>query len=321
MVTVIIPIYNQLKYVKRSIDSVIDQIYSDLQIILVNDGSTDGSADVCDEYLKKDSRITVIHKANGGLSSARNAGLEVAQGEYITFLDSDDYLSKTFIKHSIEMCEKHNADISVMDMIYIDEEMNDEIEDNLEEKVFPLSPKKAIEASLYQNLFSCCAPGKLYKKHIFEDIRFPLKKLSEDLAISHRLLNKANKIIYSNLKGYYYRQQQKSIMHIFNPSRLDAIQWAHDIEKFCEDNYPDIIVAAKCRTFNIAIHLLLDISKNSNFDKNFSPILWKDIKRTRKTVLLCRTVRFREKAAAILSFGGSTILRNVWNSRLAIKKF
>lgn len=207
-----------------------------------------------------------------------------------------------------------------MNMKYIPENMNEEISDEIETNVIILSPEQAIECSLYQILFSCCAPGKLYKKHIFEHIRFPLGKLSEDLAVCHNALACANKIVYSDKIGYYYRQQEKSIMHVFNPQRMDALQWALEIEEFCALNYPDILTAAKCRTFNVAVHLLLDISEKTETNYKFESLLKKEIKRTRMTVLSCHKVRLREKAAALLSFGGSNLLRRIWNSKLAVKK-
>ena len=320
MVTVIVPIYNQKRFLNRCIDSIIEQTYKDIEILLVDDGSTDGSEEICEQYKVRDSRVKVIHKPNGGLSSARNIALEDAEGDYITFVDSDDYLANDYVEKSINLCEVNLADISIMNMKYIPENMNEEISDEIETNVIILSPEQAIECSLYQILFSCCAPGKLYKKHIFEHIRFPLGKLSEDLAVCHNALACANKIVYSDKIGYYYRQQEKSIMHVFNPQRMDALQWALEIEEFCALNYPDILTAAKCRTFNVAVHLLLDISEKTETNYKFESLLKKEIKRTRMTVLSCHKVRLREKAAALLSFGGSNLLRRIWNSKLAVKK-
>lgn len=320
MVTVIVPIYNQKRFLNRCIDSIIEQTYKDIEILLVDDGSTDGSDEICEQYKVKDSRVKVIHKPNGGLSSARNIALEDAEGDYITFVDSDDYLANDYVEKSINLCEVNLADISIMNMKYIPENMNEEISDEIKPNVIILSPEQAIECSLYQILFSCCAPGKLYKKHIFEHIRFPLGKLSEDLAVCHNVLACANKIVYSDKIGYYYRQQEKSIMHVFNPQRMDALQWALEIEEFCALNYPDILTAAKCRTFNVAVHLLLDISEKTETNYKFESLLKKEIKRTRMVVLSCHKVRLREKAAALLSFGGSNLLRKIWNSKLAVKK-
>ncbi len=320
MVTIIIPIYNQIEYLRRCIDSVISQTYTDLEIILIDDGSSDGSDKICDEYNKIDDRFKVIHKENGGLSSARNIGLDICNGEYITFLDSDDYLSNNYIAHSLLLCEEYGSEISIMNMLYISEKMNDEVSGNNVERINILTAEQAIENSLYQIQFSCCAPGKMYKADVLKDIRFPLNKLSEDLAICHKVLDRASQVVYSTKIGYYYRQQNSSIMHVFNPRRLDALKWAKEIETFCKIKYPDIIAAAKCRTFNVSVHLMLDIPDEDNMRIKYISKLWYEIERTRLDVLKCKKARFREKAAALLSYGGERILKYAWNSKFAIKQ-
>lgn len=319
-VSIIIPIYNSEKYLKRCIDSVISQTYKNLEIILVNDGSTDNSVNICNEYVKQDSRIKLISKENGGLSSARNKGLEYVTGDYVFYLDSDDYLSKKCIETLVKYIIKYDADISIIKMMYISENTNEEMQNDTKNDIMVMDSEKAIEESLYQRKYSCCAPAKLYKTEIAKEIEFPLGKLSEDLATCHKFLDKANKIVYTSEIGYYYRQHGSSIMHKFNIKRMDALDWAIEIENFCKEKYPKIIKAAKNRTFNVAIHLLLDIQKETeNYDRLYKTI-WYNIKRTRKSVLFNKNVRLREKAAAILSYGGAKLLKRAWNSKIAIKR-
>ncbi|WP_333646075.1 glycosyltransferase family 2 protein [Lacrimispora sp.] len=320
MVTVIIPVYNQKKYIQRCLDSVISQTFNDLEILIIDDGSSDGSEIICDKYARKDCRIRVIHKMNGGLSSARNAGLDICRGEYISFLDSDDYLALDYIEQSLRLCKQYSAEITIMNMVYISENENEEQRNNISETVSIFTAEQAIENSLYQTKFSCCAPGKLYKNNVLKNIRFPLDKLSEDLAVCHEILDNASKIVYSNMNGYYYRQQKASIMHVFNSRRLDALQWTDKIEEFCKHKYPNIIIASKCRTFNVAVHLLLDIPDTDEMKHIYLEKIWYEIKRTRLDVLKCKKARLREKAAAILSYGGEKLLKLVWNSKFAIKQ-
>ena len=320
LVSIIIPVYNVEKYLKRCFQSVSAQTYKNIEIIIVDDGSTDSSGTLCDEFAQAESRAIVIHKENGGLSSARNVGMSVAKGEYVTFLDSDDFLSIGFIEKSLSLCERFSADVSILDMAYISELSNDETSSGLEEKVEILSPEEAIKASLYQKIFSCCAPGKMYKKTVLKGIVFPINKLSEDLAVCHLIINNANSVVHSNQIGYYYRQQQNSIMHVFNPCRLDALQWTSEIEKFCTKFYPNILHAAICRSFNVAIHLALDLPKTDENYKVYYELIWKDVIRTRIHVITDRQSRFRDKAAAILSFFGIKTLKYVWNRRFILKK-
>ena len=193
-VSIIIPVYNVEKYLQRCIESVLQQTYKDIEVVLVDDGSTDNSGNNCDLWSEKDKRIKVIHKVNGGLSSARNAGCRVATGDYILFLDSDDYLSSDCVSKLIKMCEITGSDIAIIQMMYIAKETNDEIGLNQDEYIRVLSVEQAIEASLYQRIFSCCAPAKLYKKTIIDGIEFPVDKVSEDLATCHLLFSKPTQV-------------------------------------------------------------------------------------------------------------------------------
>lgn len=319
-VSVIIPVYNVEKYLYRCVESVLQQTYKNMEIILVDDGSKDNSGKLCDELAEKNSGIKVLHKTNGGLSDARNAGNGIITGEYVLYLDSDDYLSCDCVSKLVQMCEKTCADIAIMQMMYISEETNEEIHSDEKEFIKVLTAEEAIEASLYQILYSCCAPAKLYKKGVVEGIEFPVGRVSEDLATCHLFLDKAKTIAYTNAIGYYYRQHSNSIMHVFNPKRMDALEWAQKIEAFCKEKYPNILVAAKCRTFNVAVHLILDLPNSGEVHEKYYKELWKEIKRTRVQTIFSKKVRFREKAAALLSFGGEKLLKYVWNSRLAVKR-
>lgn len=320
LVSLIIPVYNVESFLKRCLESAQKQTYRDIEIILVDDGSTDSSGEMCDAVANTDKRIKVIHKKNGGLSSARNAGIAASNGECIFLLDSDDYISSTCIELCVKMLAKYNADISIVQMANVTEETNEEIPFDKNPSIEVFSAKDAIKESLYQQKFSCSAPGKLYKKHIFKDVLFPEGRLSEDLATCHLFFRNANKIVYTDQYAYYYRQREHSIMHTFNPKRLDAIEWAEDIEDFCSKNYPDIMDACLCRSFNVAIHLLLDLPNKGKAHDKYKPQIWNTIKRTRFSVLKNRRSRGREKAAAILSFFGERMLKKIWFSRFTVKR-
>lgn len=321
MITIIIPVYNVIKYLDRCIESALNQTYKDIEIILVDDGSTDGSSELCDKYKEIDSRIKVIHKKNEGLSSARNMGLDNMTGKYVTFLDSDDYLSSDYVEKSLYMMEKYNADISIMRIKHIPEEINEELEDKKENKEIVYTSQEAIEISLYQTLFGCCAPGKLYKKEIFDKIKFPFGKISEDLAICHELLDKANdKIIFYDKIGYYYRQHNESITHNFNLGRLDGLEWTDKIEKFCASKYPKLLKAARCRTFNVAIHLLLEVPDSGSDRDKCIELIKSKVNQTRMIVIFNKNSRFRDRVAAVLSFFGERNLKKAWNSKFAIKQ-
>lgn len=211
-ISIIVPVYKVELFLEECIDSILEQTYRNLEIILINDGSPDNCGKICDEYAIKDERIKVIHKKNGGLSDARNAGIENCLGEYIAFIDSDDILHPEFIeilyqnlvvnKALISCCNfqnfKHTSDINYL---------------LSENKVETFTGDEFLEI-LYephwipQNVIIC---NKIYRKSIFEKLRFPLGKLHEDEFVFHEIYNGQKKIVYSSVELYFYRKHDSSI--------------------------------------------------------------------------------------------------------------
>ena len=215
-VTIIIPVYNVEKYLNKCVQSVMNQTYSDLEIILVDDGSPDNCPKMCDNLAKSDSRIKVIHKQNGGLSDARNAGIDVATGEYLMFVDSDDYIAPTMVEKLYTALKTANADISICNFFYVGE-MNG---DDYSERNTNLPIKNEIITSEF-----VLKNNKLYKKEVFENIRFQVGKLHEDEYIFHEIFFNANKIACISDGLYYYVQRKDSIMgNKMNYKRLDATE-------------------------------------------------------------------------------------------------
>lgn len=210
MITVIIPVYNVKDYLDRCMTSVLEQSYKNLEIILVDDGSTDESSVMCDRYQEKDSRIKVIHKRNGGLSSARNAALDIAQGEFIGFVDSDDYIHKDMFKRMIDAAHRNDSDIVICehfnekgDRLFIE----DPIYDN-EEK---MTSQQALEILVDDVKMRSYAWDKLYKAALFEGIRYPEGRNYEDIATTYLLFDKAEKLIRIPEYLYYYQIREGSI--------------------------------------------------------------------------------------------------------------
>lgn len=233
LVSIIVPIYKTEKYLDRCIKSIINQSYKKLEIILVDDGSPDRCGEICDEWAKKDKRIKVIHKKNGGLSDARNAGIEIAQGEYLSFIDSDDYVHRDFIKFLYENCLKNNADISMCGVKQTDkdENINREIKN---ENIRIVFSKDVLEKK--HNIY-CVAWNKLYKKSIFNNIRYPKGKIHEDVAVIYKIMYYSNKIAITDSELYFYFSAPESIMRSeFSEKRLDALDVIKDSYKFFIEN-------------------------------------------------------------------------------------
>ena len=181
MVSVIIPIYNVEKYLKKCIESVINQTFSDLEIILVNDGSTDNCKEICEDYKSKDNRIKFIHKSNGGLSSARNAGIQVATGDYYTFIDSDDYIMSDMIEQLVYMAQLTDADISLC----CKTNQENGFEEGINKKIEIFTKEEALKCILTEKKILTSAWGKLYKRKLFNEVRYPDGKIYEDLGTTY----------------------------------------------------------------------------------------------------------------------------------------
>ncbi len=219
-ISVIIPVYNVEKYLKRCLDSVVNQTYKNLEIILIDDGSTDNSGKICDEYAEKDKRIIVIHKENGGLSDARNKGLDICTGEYIGFIDSDDWIDLNYFNVLLKNLLEYNVDIACCDYLRTDKYVKNK--DGKIKNIEILGDEKTLEIYLEKELVSACA--KLYRKDKFFNIRFPLKKINEDIATIFLVFTKSKSISYIDKKMYFYFKNTDSITKSkFSKKNLDLL--------------------------------------------------------------------------------------------------
>lgn len=245
MISVIVPIYNVEKYLARCVDSIVNQTYKNLEIILVDDGSPDRCPQMCDDYAKKDSRIKVVHKKNGGLSDARNAGMAVATGEYISFIDSDDYVSDDFFECLLDAMNKENSDIAECSVVKLYEDNRfDEFSDDLSVKTY--DTQDAMSALIAENPFHQHVWNKLYKTELVKNIPYAVGKLNEDEFWTYQVFGRANKVSKLNKTMYYYFQRNSSIMGVgYNIRRLDALEGKANRQKYIENNFPDLSTQAK----------------------------------------------------------------------------
>ena len=273
LISVILPIYNVEKYLKKSIDSVIGQSYKNLEIILVDDGATDSSPIICDEYAKKDNRIKVIHQKNGGLSAARNAGINSASGEFIYLLDADDFIDSNCISDLLNLITKYDADIAECDVVLVNESDSNSF-------VFPESDindlvvleKYDALTRIHDDDFSIClrsviASNKLYRKNLFDNIKYPLNKLHEDEFTTYKLFYESRRVVFTNKKMYAYVQRENSITHTdFSMRRLDALE-AYDgyLEFFVSNNLYEM-QSRTCRRYLRLLARLKSQVKESNFE-------------------------------------------------------
>ena len=239
MISVIVPVYKVEQYLPRCVESILGQTYTDIEIILVDDGSPDKCGDICDEYAREDSRIRVIHKENGGLSDARNAGIEIAQGELITFVDSDDYIAPTMIEHLLEKMNQYGADISICPFQPIYDDSAECADTAAAAAIGDDVVMTGMEAMGELFVTIDCPPvtswGKLYKAELFSQtgIRFPVGRINEDVYTTYKMFYHSKRVVYTNHKLYYYLIRQGSISRSdFSIRQLDAINAAGQIVEF-----------------------------------------------------------------------------------------
>lgn len=216
LISVVVPVYNVEKYLKKCLDSIIGQTYKNLEIILVDDGSTDESGAICDVYKEKDSRIRVVHQKNQGLSGARNTGINIANGELLGFVDSDDYITENMYERLLEVLLKNDADICICDcecIMEAGEEIIHQEYPKLEAEA--LNKEQALQrldGFSYPYWKYVTAWNKLYRKHLFDELRYPVGKKNEDEFIAHILISKAERLAVISEPLYMYVQRADSIM-------------------------------------------------------------------------------------------------------------
>lgn len=266
LISIIIPVYNVEHYLEACMESVLNQTYSNIEIILVDDGATDSSGKMCDRYAGKDERIKVIHKKNGGLSDARNKGITQAKGKYIMFIDSDDVVSSDFVEYLYQMIKTSFADIAICDPIHCYPDKEIIFQSETLRKIY--EPEEAIVEMLYQKSFLVAAWGKLYRKEYFNDTLFPYAMLFEDSAIMYKIFDKAKKIVYGNAKLYGYMHRKDSITtKSFSRKDCDILTISEEIVKYMSYRSEKLQKAARSYQTAAAFRIYMNASRNGEYDE------------------------------------------------------
>lgn len=247
-ISIIVPVYNVEEYIHRCIDSILAQTFKEFELILVDDGSPDQSGKICDEYARNDNRIRVIHKKNGGLSDARNAGIAVAQGDYFGFVDSDDYIESDMYEELLEACIVHNSKIAMCGRYNVYE---NEIQPFFSFEGFKVwNSREAIEKLLTWDNIDSSACDKLFSRNLFEELRFPVGKYNEDIYIMTQIIHQAGKIVHIGDAKYYYFHRLDSITtENFSEKKLDLLEANQKVTELVKKYYPHLEM--KVESFNL----------------------------------------------------------------------
>lgn len=269
-VSIIVPIYKVEKYIHRCVDSILQQSYSNLEIILVNDGSPDNCGEIADHYRESDTRIKVIHKKNGGLSDARNKGMELVTGEFTMFVDSDDWLDKDMIKTMVENGLNFKADVIQTAFYYAyDEKLLIDNRYYKESDPSVLLNNKRLMYELVKNeKVKNFAWGKLYKTELIKNIPFKTGVLFEDVYWAHQVMHQVNAYLILHEPLFYYYQRNDSIVASYSPRNLDIITGLKERHRFIEQFYEELIDESyKTILKTCIIHYNLLVMNRKN-DKN-----------------------------------------------------
>lgn len=319
LISIVLPIYNVENYIEKCMESVLNQTYKNIEIILVDDGSPDNCPIICDQYVKEDNRVKVVHKENGGLSDARNAGIKVANGDYITFIDSDDYVDKDYVEFLYNTIEETDADIAIGGhrVIYDSGKI---IEKETHENSV-LEPKKVLERILYDDGIDLSAWGKLYKRYLFNDIKFPKGRLFEDSATTYMLVDKANKIAINSISKYNYIIRKNSISNAkFSPKKMDLITSTREMNEYVKNKYPDLKNAANRRLMYAYLSTLSQLAKCKEKYPKEEKEMTDYIKTHGNEILKDKRVPKRDKFGIISLKFGFGFYKFIWRLYLKITK-
>lgn len=320
LISVIIPVYNVERYLSKCLNSVLAQSYTNLEIILIDDGSTDTSGKMIDEYKKKDSRIVTIHQQNSGLSAARNTGLRIMKGKYVTFVDSDDYVTNDYVEYLYSLIKKSNfkaplAICSLMDH-YENSGKNVNCGDGSERNI---TGKKCIEMMCYHNLVDTCAYAKLGTNELYQGFTFPEGKLFEDIGTTYQLFMKSPIVACGFKPKYYYNIRSNSIVTSgFKKNKLDMLEMTDKMANNVIKKYPDLHSAVLRRQVYARFSTLNQMLNTNNYETEKKNIV-QYIKDNRKLVLNDPQTPKRDHMAYALLRFGLPLYRFGWKTYMKMK--
>lgn len=313
LISVIVPVYNVEAYLDQCLESIVGQSYAHLEILVVDDGSTDGSGTLCDRWAERDQRIRIIHQPNGGLSAARNSALDVMQGEMVTMVDSDDVLHPSAIQVMMEAMGKNQAQIVVGRYVPFAEDGQPawpQQDDHPEALRF--TQHRSLLKIFYQQGLTHSAWGRLYDASLFEDIRYPVGKNYEDLAIIYPLMLKCGRLVKLDYVVYGYRQRQTSILGAFSPSRSVVLDILEDLEHRVMRDDERYVPAVQSRLLSAYFNILLLSNQDKTHDHSqLQDRCWQGIKRLRRECLRDKNVRRKNKKGILASYLGRNFLTNI----------
>lgn len=314
LISMIVPVYNVEQYIEKCLESIINQTYNNIEIILIDDGSTDKSGIICDNYSKIDNRIKVFHKKNGGLSDARNFGIKKSKGKYITFIDSDDSIESDYIEYLYNLIKKYDVKLSICAYTVVTDNKKYNIGKNYKEKL--MDKKECLKRLLCEHGFTVSACAKLYSIELFKNVIFPPNKLCEDNGTIYKTIMKCPYVAYGDESKYNYYKRSNSIMNSkFNGRKLDLLEMTELMCTEIDNEFSEL----KKYTEKKRIHSNFSILRQmiySKLDKNMQKKEKEIITylKSKKNVILFNKIYDKRDKFAILSLLlGKKVFKLSWN--------
>lgn len=306
-ISIIIPVYNTAQFLNECVGSIVGQNFDDWELILVDDGSTDDSGDICDKFSSEDRRIKVFHIANNGVSYARNFGISQSRGEFLFFSDSDDVVDEECLSVLYDLTTTSSADIGAVGFW----SGRFDRKPMLKSRMAVYEGAEAVSHILYQkypDTINCSVWAKLFRRNLFdENLTFPAGRF-EDLALVPQVFLKAKRVAVDSRAFYFYRSHQSSFMNLWSRGRLDVLRVTEDIERrFAGD--PILSKAASDRRFSANYNILMSLYSQRRDLPEIERQCWGQIKSRRIRELKDKNVRIKNKLGALVSFGGRRILK------------
>ena len=312
LISVIVPVYNVEDYLDQCMESIVGQTYPHLEILMVDDGSTDNSGALCDQWAERDQRIRVIHQENGGLSAARNTALDAMSGELVIMVDSDDVLHPDAVSILLQAIQAHHADVAIGSFVVFDGMDANWPTITSEKTVRHYDSQAALKAIYYQDKLTNSSCWRLFKASLFNDVRYPVGKYYEDLAIVYPLYKKCSLVVGIDDAVYGYRQRNDSILGRFSLKRADVLDICEQLERQVQTEDVELLHAVRSRLLSAYFNILLLSYQDKEQDfKELQDRCWKGIKRLRHNCLIDSNVRPKNKAGIIASYLGRTFLCDI----------
>ena len=319
LVSILLPIYNMHKYLPDCMETLLNQTYEDIEIVLVDDGSCEECAQLCDSYKEKDHRVVVYHKTNGGISDARNFGVAKAKGEYITFVDPDDYVDRDYLMYLMNLMEKYHTKMAICQhrVVFKNGKCEDFGKDIADEVI---TNEACIERLLYHNDIDTACWAKVYHRSLFQNIEYPVGKLFEDMGTTYKLMLLCDQIAVGHESKYSYRVHSNSIVPSdFKTTKFHLLEMTDNCAKDVTELYPSLAIAAERRQVYARLSTINQMAHTNKYPEKLNEMI-SFVKEHKNSVLKNSKAPKRDTVAVLLLMINYSLYKNCWAFSLRRKK-